>query len=218
MQKAFFKILKYCILISCPLFVFTSCTSMKKITGSEDVPSFIDKIAKKTSDNHKNFVGSNDFNSLVSNLVEKTSLKLGKYILEDDVVLVSDFVNIDKLENRSKLGFLLSEHLKDSLLNKNIIIRQVELSENFSYGNHGLNLLTRDQRGIRNKSVNGKFAIAGTYTITTESLIVFIKLLDLTSGNILASASSNTSIDDEILELEGITKQRVITLPPRMIL
>jgi len=218
MQKSFSKTIKFLILIFFPLFFFTSCMSMKKITGSEDVPSFMETIVKKSPSNHKNLTGSNNFNSLVENLVQKTSSRLDKYILDDDVVLVSDFVNIDKLENRSKLGFLLSEHLKDSLLNRDIIVRQVELSENFSYGKSGLNLLTREQRDISNKAVSGKFAVVGTYTITTETLIVFIKLLDVTNGNILASASSSTSIDNEILELEGLRKERNIVLPPRMVL
>ncbi|RXJ89543.1 hypothetical protein CRV01_08600 [Arcobacter sp. CECT 8983] len=178
----------------------------------------MENIAKKAPSNHKKITGSNDFNSLVTNLIKKTSARLDRYILDDDVVLVSDFVNIDKLENRSKLGFLLSEHLKDALLNKNIIVRQVELSENFSYGQHGLNLLTREQRDITNKTVDGKFAVVGTYTITTETLIVFIKLIDVSNGNILASASSSTSVDDEILELEGIKKERQLSLPPRVVL
>ncbi|RXK05103.1 hypothetical protein CRU97_08845 [Halarcobacter bivalviorum] len=178
----------------------------------------MDKIAKKSPDNHKNVTGSNDFNSLVSKLIKKTSTRFDKYVLEDDVVLVSDFVNIDKLENKSKLGFLLSEHLKDALLNKNIIVRQVELSENFTFGESGLNLLTRNQKDITKKTVDGKFAVVGTYTITTETLIVFIKLIDVNNGNILASANSSTSIDDEILELEGIKKGKEISLPPQMIL
>ncbi|AXH13518.1 FlgO family outer membrane protein [Halarcobacter bivalviorum] len=217
MNKTLFRITKLIVLVSIPLFLFTSC-SLKKITGSEDLPSFMDKIAKKSPDNHKNVTGSNDFNSLVSKLIKKTSTRFDKYVLEDDVVLVSDFVNIDKLENKSKLGFLLSEHLKDALLNKNIIVRQVELSENFTFGESGLNLLTRNQKDITKKTVDGKFAVVGTYTITTETLIVFIKLIDVNNGNILASANSSTSIDDEILELEGIKKGKEISLPPQMIL
>ena len=217
MKEAFLQLRKLFLLVLIPLFLFTSC-SLKKMTGSEDIPSFMENIAKKAPSNHKRITGSNDFNSLVANLVEKTSAKLDRYLLDDDVVLVSDFVNIDKLQNRSKLGFLLSEHLKDALLNKNIIVRQVELGENFTYGQHGLNLLTREQREINKKYVDGKFAVVGTYTITTETLIVFIKLLDVNNGNILASASSSTSVDDEILQLEGLKKGREIVLPPRMVL
>lgn len=214
MHKNFFKLIGLCLL---PLFIFTSC-SLKSVTGSEDVSSLMEKMAKKASDDHKQLGGRNDFDSLVTNLVEKTSSKLKRYILEDEVVLVSDFVNIDKLENRSKLGFLLSEHLKNELLGKNIIVRQVELGENFTLGRGGFNLLTREQKRVSNKEIEDKFAFVGTYTITSESLIVFVKLINITNGNILASANSRTSIDDEILELEGLKKQKELVLPPRMVL
>lgn len=177
------------------------------------------KVAKKASDDHKKLGGANDFNSLINQLIIKTSARLDKYLLNDEVVLVSDFVNIDKLENRSKLGFLLSEHLKDALLTRGIIVRQVELGENFTIGKGGLNLLTRQQQRINKKTVDeNKYAVVGTYTITTEALIVFVKLIDITNGNILASANSRTSVDNEILELEGLKKQKELVFPPRVVL
>ena len=210
--------MRYLLLILLIPFIFASCNAVKTVTGSEDIPSLVEKVAKRSPNNHKNLVGSNDFNSVVQGLIVKISPKLKRYLMVDDVVLVSDFVNVDKLENRSKLGFLLSEHLKDSLINQDVIVRQVELSENFSIGQKGFNLLTREQRRLSNKSVDGNYAVVGTYTITTESLIVFIKLIDIRNGNILAAANASTTIDDEILELEGMRKERQIVLPPRMVL
>lgn len=164
---------------------------------------------------HKDVYGSNNFHSLVKELVDKSSNKLKRHLSLDEVVLVSDFVNLDKLRNRSKLGFLLSDHLKDSLLNQDIIVREVELSEEFQYGKHGFNVLTRQQKEINKKFVNSKFAIVGTYSITTKSLIVFIKLIDITNGNILSSANGITSIDEEILDLENKqkTKRIFVTAP-----
>jgi hypothetical protein len=67
---------------------------------------------------------------------------------QDDVILVSDFVNIDKLQNHSKLGFLLSETLKDVLSNQNIIIREVELGYNFKIGEKGFTVLSRNANDI----------------------------------------------------------------------
>jgi hypothetical protein len=167
---------------------------------------------------HKNVYGSNNFHSLVKELVDKSANKLKRHLSLDEVVLVSDFVNLDKLRNRSKLGFLLSDHLKDSLLNKNIIVREVELSEEFQYGKHGFNVLTRKQKDINKRFVNSKFAIVGTYSITTKSLIVFIKLIDITNGNILSSANGITSIDEEILDLENKQKTKRIFVRAPLVL
>lgn len=170
-------------------------------------------IASTSPSNHKNFTGSNNFHSLINDLVRKQDSRLLKYLHTDEVVLVSDFVNLDKLKNRSKLGFLLSEHLKNELSKRNIIVREVELAQDFQYGKTGFNLLTRKQRELSNKTIENKYAFVGTYSITTESFIVFIKLIDVTNGNILSSASSGTLIDDEILELETEPRNSFIRAP-----
>lgn len=185
------------------LFLPLLCISF--FTGCSNV---INQIALKSPSNHKNVTGSNDFHTLVQSLVKKSSPSISKHISMDDAVLVSDFVNLDKLQNRSKLGFLLSDHLKDSLLNNGVVVRQVELGNDFQYGKQGLNVLTRNQNDIKRKDTDSKFAMVGTYSITTKSLIVFLKLIDIDTGNILSSANSSTSIDEEILELEGMTKAR----------
>ena len=164
---------------------------------------------------HKDLTGTNDFHSLVSNLVQKSSTKLKKYIFLDEVVLVSDFVNLDKLQNHSKLGFLLSHSLKDSLLNKNIIVREVELSENLMLGKHGFNVLTRQGKNIKNKTItNTRHAVVGTYILTNKNLIVFVKLINIHTGDILSSAQDKISIDEEILELEETEKKRRLVFTP----
>ena len=201
MNKNNIKILKLVLVSIFFVTFFTSCSDITK------------NIASASPLNHKNFTGSNNFHSLVNYLVQKQDLRLKNYLLKDEVVLVSDFVNLDKLKNRSKLGFLLSEHLKDSLSNRMIIVREIELAEDFQYGKSGFNVLTRKQRDISSKEIDNKYAIVGTYSITTESLIVFVKLIDLANGNILSSASGATLIDQEILELERIPRSPFVRTP-----
>lgn len=156
-----------------------------------------------------NIDGSNNFQSLVSGLVESSYKKIQKRVSKEEVILVSDFVNIDKLENHSKLGFLLSETLKNSLSSKNIIIREVELMKNFKIGEHGFNVLSRNQNEVYDEIVDANLAMVGTYSITSKRLIVFIKLIDIHSGHILSSSSNSVMIDDEISELENVPKKRI---------
>ncbi|MBU3014650.1 hypothetical protein KO488_07775 [Poseidonibacter lekithochrous] len=154
---------------------------------------------------HKNLInGTNDFHSLVSQLVDDSAKKIQKNTMIDDIVLVSDFVNLDKLKNRSELGFLLSDILKDKLVSLNILVREVEFGKEFELGPTGFNLLTRDQSKIVSKTVTEeKYAVVGTYSITSRSLNLFIKLIDIRTGHILASSYERTGIDEEILQLEG---------------
>jgi TolB-like protein len=66
-------------------------------------------------------------------------------------------------------------------------------------------MLTRDKNQIISDEItsNQRYAVVGTYSITSKSLNVFIKLIDIRSGNILSSSYERTDIDKEILQLEG---------------
>ncbi|WP_368030275.1 FlgO family outer membrane protein [Arcobacter sp. s6] len=157
-----------------------------------------------TSCAYKNPInGNTNFHSLVSKLVDESSNKIKKNLQANDVVLVSDFVNLDKLKNKSQLGFLLSSMLKDRLVSLDIIVREVEFGKEFEFGKSGFNLLTREKEKILSDKVNSRYAVVGTYSITSRSLNVFIKLIDINTGNILSSSYERTDIDDEILGLEG---------------
>ncbi len=201
MNKSYIRVLKLAVTSIFFTLFFTSCTDTIK------------NVSKSSPFYHKNLSSSNDFNSLVNELVDRQSAKINANIKLDDVVLVSDFVNIDKLKNRSKLGFLLSEHLKNALASRNITVRAVELGREFQYGNSGFNLLTRKQADINKKYVDTQLAVVGTYSITTQSLIVFVKVIDISTGNILSSASSSTIVDEEILELERDPRRPFIQAP-----
>ncbi|WP_323591974.1 FlgO family outer membrane protein [Aliarcobacter butzleri] len=144
-----------------------------------------------------------DFHSMISDMVDKSAIKIKRNILLGEVVLVSDFVNLDKLKNKSQLGFLLSNILKDKLSSLNIIVREIELGKEFEFGSSGFNLLTREKDKILSDKVKSKYAVVGTYSISNKSLNVFIKLIDINTGNILSSSFARTDIDDEIVNLEG---------------
>lgn len=161
---------------------------------------------------HKNLInGTNDFHSLVSQLVDESAKKIKSHTMIDDIVLVSDFVNLDKLKNRSELGFLLADILKDRLVSLNILVREVEFGKEFEFGPSGFNLLTRNQsKIISNKVKEERYAVVGTYSITSRSLNLFIKLIDIRTGNILASSYERTAIDEEILKLEGTGESPVL--------
>jgi len=136
-------------------------------------------------------------------MVDESATKIKRNVPNGDVVLVSDFVNLDNLKNRSQLGFLLSSMLKDKLSSLDIIVKEIELGKEFEFGPSGFNLLTREKERIATSKVKSKYAVVGTYSISSKSLNVFIRLIDIQTGNILSSSYGRTDIDDEILGLEG---------------
>jgi TolB-like protein len=162
---------------------------------------------------YMNIDGSSNFERLLTSMVESSYKKLKMNIEQDEVILVSDFVNIDQLQNHSKLGFLLSETLKDVLSNQNIIIREVELGQNFKLGQHGFNVLSREHSEIDPNIYKERFAVVGTYSITDKRLRIFIKLIDIYTGHILGSASESTFMTSEIEKLEQVPKKQYIYTP-----
>lgn len=113
-------------------------------------------------------------------------------IFHDDMVpnkiVVTDFVDVTSLDNHTKLGYVLSNNIKNSLINNyqaNVI--EAEVSKYFKISGNGLKVLSRDVENIRTTNLNVKYAMVGTYTESGSELIVFVKLIDLESGIIKGS-------------------------------
>lgn len=195
MQKPYLRVVKQIFILLLLSFTFNSCAYKYPLNGS------------------------NNFHALISTMVDESGQKIKRYVGSGEIVLVSDFVNLDKLQNRSQLGFLLSSMLKDKLSSLNIVVKEIELGKEFELGKSGFNLLTREQDKILSKTVQSKYAAVGTYSITSKTLNVFIKLIDVRTGNILASSYERTNIDDEILGLEGSLERKTTPiLKPHLVL
>ena len=138
MQKSYIRLVKQIIVLLILTFSFNSCAYKYPLNGS------------------------NNFHALISSMVDESSQKIKRHVGMGEVVLVSDFVNLDKLQNRSQLGFLLSSMLKDKLSSLNIVVKEIELGKEFEIGKSGFNLLTREQSKLLSKTVQSKYAAVGT--------------------------------------------------------
>ncbi|MEA3330850.1 MAG: FlgO family outer membrane protein [Campylobacterota bacterium] len=103
-------------------------------------------------------------------------------------IIVTDFVDITSLDNHRKLGYVLSNNIKNSLINNyDISVVESEVSKFFKISGNGLKILSRDVDKLRSTNFNVQYAIVGTYTYSTNELIVFVKLIDLKTGIIKGS-------------------------------
>ena len=191
------KLYKSIFFLSLFTLLFTSCSS---------VVYKIDDIVNQPD-------GTN-FSKLSNKLSIDICSSLKSYNYNDELY-ITDFVNISSLENYSQLGFLLSSDLQVSILsncNNNINIKELALGENIKIGHQGVKVLSRDISNLKVKTIstNGKIII-GTYTITSKKLILYIKVVDLKDGTIYYSQSTSTNITNEILALEGLSKEDIKT-------
>lgn len=147
-----------------------------------------------------------NFKALTNQLA---SIKICKQIDRNSTIYLSDFVNEKDLQNPSQLGFLLSNNLKVSILRhsctRNVHIKSFELAQTLRVNHSGMKILTRDLKKMKTTSIeDDKKILVGSYIFTQKQLILFLKLINLNDGNIIATNTISTPITNEIKDLEGI--------------
>jgi len=143
------------------------------------------------------------------NITNKLVKPICKDIYPHKVLYITDFVNETYLQNKSKLGFLLSNNLKVNILNKSCtksnVIKSFELGDNVKMGSEGSRIFTRKLTELATKVVDENNQIfVGTYIFTSKQLILYLKLINLNTKNIISSNTISIPITDEIRDLEGL--------------
>ncbi len=180
-------------------FLFSGCTLIN--SSSE---SFKFKYFQST--------GTTNFNILTHNLLKdlsSTILNIKSKRRNISPLYVTDFVNVKDLENRSQLGFILSDELKTNITQDlNWPIYQIEFSKYLKVGASGTKLLSRDISDLKYKNMDDNtYALVGTYAITQRQLLLYLKLINLKNGVILKSATKRLTLTDEIKNLEKKTEE-----------
>jgi len=175
-------------------FLFSGCSMIK---SSEE--SFKFKYFQST--------GTTNFQALTHNLlmgISSTILDIKEKKRHISPLYVTDFVNLNNLNNRSQLGFILSDELKTNVTQDiNWPIYQVEFSKYLRIGEAGTKLLSRDINDIKYKNMDDNtYALVGTYAITQRQLLIYLKLINLKNGVILKSSTKRLTLTDEIKNLE----------------
>ncbi|MEA3354234.1 MAG: FlgO family outer membrane protein [Campylobacterota bacterium] len=145
-----------------------------------------------------------NYDELVDNLLQKASNQIFPHLKKDEIMLVSNVAESVTLSSDSKLSFLLTDLLKTKLVSKySYTIREIELSNKFRLGGEGFKILTRDANSINGKVKKARYAVVSTYTLTKNQLLLFLKLIDIRNGNILAASTFSTNLTLEITNDEN---------------
>jgi TolB-like protein len=193
---------------------------MKQIIFTLVIAFFITGCVLKEMDNNSykftylHSTGVTNFSALTKNLLKDLSptiLDIKRYKKLIKPLYITDFVNLNNLDNKSQLGFLLSDELKTNVTQDyNWPIYQVEFTKYLKIGENGTKLLSRDIDDIKNKKLNrDTYALIGTYSITQRQLLIYLKLINLQSGVILRASTKRVTLTDEILKLEHKSKVQI---------
>ena len=191
---------------------FTGCFSKTTIyTPSISNDFYLNNIYLNNEERNSDEIYSKkqtNFFALTNYLAEP----ICKKIEQDDVIYMVDFVNESNLQNRSQLGFLLSNSLKVNILNekctKKLEIKSFEFGTNLKLGGDGSRIMSRKLSELRTKNIDiCKQILVGTYIFTKKQVIFYLKLIDIDSGNIISSNYFTTPLTLELEDLEGINKK-----------
>ena len=161
-------------------------------------------VSKFISDT--NYARSTDFSSVMYALSNNVVEKINFQELKNVSIVVTDFVNLGNLDNKSDLGFVLSSELKTVLTQKisNIELKELAISKDIKIGINGVKILSRDLSQIKSKNIKDiTYIISGSYTITDKKLILYLNLINYDSGSTILSTTQTTVLTKEIYDLEN---------------
>ena len=178
--------IKQIILIAIVTILFTACS----------IPSFSIPSMRYNAE-----LKDTNYDEIISVLLKKASYQIFPNMKMDEVLIVPNFAETTTLRSNTRLSFILSDILKNKIVSKySYTVREIELSKNFRFGDEGFKVLTRDASSINNAIINSRYAIVGTYTVTKNQLLLFLKFINIRDGLILAASSYSTDLTQEIVE------------------
>jgi len=178
------------------IFIFTSCSSIYT------------KYSKKIK---SYFSSSNSSDYLI--ITRELTENLCEKINQDSVIYITDYVDEENLKNKSKLGFLLASQTKVNVLNEdctsNVKVQDLQLAKNLKISKNGSRILSRDINEMKVKNLqDDKQILVGSYILTQNEIIFFLKLMNLKTGNIIASTTTSRVLSEEFRNLQNIKTRK----------
>lgn len=112
-------------------------------------------------------------------------------------VLVSTIVNVNDLQTASPITRMLTEQIGGSLNRHGFDVKEIKLRKNLLVERGGEYLLSRDVKEIAADQDAGA-VMTGTYAMNENILVVNVRLLDAETASVIASASRQIGLSEEM--------------------
>lgn len=164
-------------------FMISGCTIIQKNTTKDDPTtekfSFYQKNEAYVSDN---------LNKTIIDIADQ--LFATKSNNENEVrVILTSFVNLDKLEETNTFGRLLSESMYNELHVRKFKVTDFRGQDAVDVNSKGEFHITRDTDKLKDSISGIEYILVGTYVkFENQSLLINARILDSISGDIVSSA------------------------------
>jgi len=153
-------------------------------------------FASNSNDENSKYTikGDSNFNSVITELANKLSI-YNKLSGDNEEIAITSFVNLDQLNKTSHFGRTLSEAFFDELFTRGFNVTDFRGQETISINRNGEYFLTRDIK-LLDKDVVSAYILVGTYSYFEGKIQLNVRIIDNSSGKVLASARSNYVTND----------------------
>lgn len=108
--------------------------------------------------------------------------------------ILTNVVSLSNLGDSSELGRLIGEHLMHELQLRYWTVSDIRLNRDVVINESGEFALTRDIKKLRD-NIPAANVVTGTYTNTADGVLVNVRVLDLTTGQVMSTAQTRLAKD-----------------------
>lgn len=131
----------------------------------------------------------------------------------DMAILVSTLVDNNNLEETSKFGRVLQEHISSRLVQQGYTVREIKLSKTLSINpKSGETMLSRDLSQL-SPDLKAQAVLVGTISRTGRVLYISSRLVNPMNKNIIATYDNRLVMGDKTLAMFGLQRQSDIATP-----
>ena len=192
----FKNIFKVGIFAALAMFLVSGC-SYKRISTNNSANDEVGKeynkvqVAKQhlevAEDMQKNVTTQNTLESTISSL--STQIMQNRKLDTNKPVLITSFVRLDKLKEKSEFGRVVGESLINELSNRGFNVIEFRGQMAVSINDQGEYFISRKPHEIKSQIPN-TYIVVGTYSRQGGRIILNARVIDNITGKIISSARS----------------------------
>ena len=119
----------------------------------------------------------------------------------EHAVLVATLVNVDRLDESSRLGRIFSEQIAGRLVQRGLSVTELKMRESVAMQREqGELLLSRELRDV-SRAHDAQAVVVGTYAVSSTILYVSIKLVKPDGNLVVAAHNYAVPMDDNVRAL-----------------
>lgn len=116
-------------------------------------------------------------------------------------LLVASLVNVDRLNESSRLGRIFSEQIAGRMVQRGLRVTEVKLRDNLVlHREQGELLLSREVREV-SQAQNAQAVVVGTYAVSASVVYISLKLVNPLGNHVIAAHNYAVPVDENVRTL-----------------